>query len=95
MKPFRTVALPPPEELAREILELDKRGPILLELDASHAIALAALLQLALRHPENVGFTRTAARRVIAELTRALESSPAARLILLAGENPGFDVRGH
>ncbi len=94
MRTFPADAHPAPEELARELVELDKRGPILLEFDASHAIALAVNLQLALLHPENVGFTAAAARRFIDELKRALESSPAARLVLNAGDDPRYDGRG-
>lgn len=65
---------------------------VLISLTAVSAIDLVAQLQLALRHPRNVGLSAEAARQFVDGLVAHLERIDPAFAYLRRGDDPAFDV---
>ena len=66
-------------------------GPV--EIDVTTAICLIAQLQLATRHPENIGPSRQVAEAFARVLQQqVVEVAPEAAAILEMGWNPDFDI---
>ena len=93
----------PPKEVTPEETELLRRFteefkllqgvPFLLETTALHAWALMSHLQLALRHPKNIGPTSQIARQVADRIIETLAPPGSAlRTVAERGWNPHFDA---
>lgn len=81
-----------PEEIVERIARCDR--PIEFATSAGRAFTIIAQLQLALRHPENVGESSVVALEIIENLTMAIAEvteTPEVATLVQAGFNPTFD----
>jgi hypothetical protein len=81
------VTNPTAEMLAAELRD---HPPILLDLDAPTALALAGVLQLALRHPRLDGAIAGQMATLVDRIAAAL--GPVAGMVVALGWDPGHDV---
>jgi hypothetical protein len=80
------------EAMARELEELQAQHPVIrVDIPIREAFSLIAELQIALRHPRNVGQARDVARRLKDGLASAFTTCPALSRAIQMGDNPHFD----
>jgi hypothetical protein len=78
---------------AKEAAQFHERGePVILRLDWLEAWTLLGQLQLALRHPMNVGPSAVVARQLIATLKQRVATTPALAEVARRGDDRRFDV---
>ena len=83
------------DQFKREFLELCDdvlATPVVLELDLLQAWVLFSQLQVALRHPKNVGEARRIAHAIASELEKKLPMGPAMAEVAKRGWDPQYDV---
>lgn len=69
------------------------KGPLLeLKLSRLDAWMLMTGIQLALRHPKNIGPTSVVLRSIAERLIGLVATTPTLRELAMAGFNPDFDV---
>lgn len=85
--------LPNEEEILVDLERLDSSGSrCTLELTPSHALTLLSNLQLALRHPGNIGLGAQVIRGLCDELIGFFDTnSPCLGALARAGDNPTYD----
>lgn len=83
----------PMQQLEAELRDLVERPPLVLELSRVEAFYLFAQLQLALRHPENVGASAEFARELAQRLIATIATTPALARIAAAAWDPAEDLR--
>jgi hypothetical protein len=79
---------PTPEQLAAELAD---HAPMSLVLRAATAFQLAALLQLALRHPKVDGTNRQTAETFVEGVRQFLRDCPHVSAVLARGDDPRED----
>lgn len=85
-----------PEFLAQFVADCmtHREHTVRLELKLSMALAVIAQLQLALRHPNNIGQVAKETREVIDQLIERVAVTETIRRGMLAGYKPQFDLSG-
>jgi hypothetical protein len=79
-------------QVTAEIASAGDRPVVQLTLDGQAALSLLGTLQLALRHPQNIGRTSEAMRGFAQEIQTALaELGPATKQLAAMGWNPDYD----
>ena len=78
-------------QFSRDFAGLANRRPIVLRLTALQAWALLSQLQLALRHPANIGPTAETARRIAEGLEAIVATTSALQEVARRGWDPAFD----
>lgn len=78
-------------DFSADFRALRERPDLRIELRATAAWVVMAQLQLALRHPDNVGEGAAIARRFAHELQRAVANTPALRIVAEQGWEPEED----
>lgn len=83
--------LPPDFPRDFEALCLDEQ-PLIMNLSKFQAWVIFCHLQLALRHPRNIGPTAKHARAIAEHLERQLATTPALKRVAVAGWDPQQDL---
>ena len=81
-------------QFQQDLVALQTKGVIRIEIPALDAFCLIGQLQLALRHPQNTGPTAQMTREFAERLILIAATTPALRAIAELGWDPNFDVRG-
>lgn len=83
--------LPPLDDFTIEFENLARRPSFLLEISPSQAWILLGHLQLALRHPANIGPSAMIARAFANQLQDYIATTPALAAVAAAGWDPDYD----
>jgi hypothetical protein len=81
----------PLEQFSKEFAHLNQIPAITLQLGAVEAWALLGQIQLACRHPMNLGPTRQIAEQIARQLQAAVATTPALAAVAEMGWNPDYD----
>ena len=76
---------------AVEFLQLDGRPPIMLLITQVEAWALLSQIQLASRHPKNLGSTREMAEQIARKLQAVVAREGALKIVAESGWDPAYD----